>query len=173
MHVFILFFPISQDWKRDFGTSLTARPCNGRKLHDFETNLTSIYFLRRYISHAWGTRDDIILKRATLCTCWEFPGSKDQKRDFCTSLNARRSNGGKLHDIDNNLTSKHFSRYYIFHAWVDRRDILKRAKICSCLEFFKIPRLKARLWHIAKREKMQWKTTTWYRQQSHSHALFT
>ena len=40
----------------------------------------------------------------------------DLKYDSATELNARRSNGRKLHDIDNNLTCTHFLRRNYLNA---------------------------------------------------------
>ena len=165
-------FPRFQDWKRDYGTSLNARRCNERKLHDIDNNLTSTHFLCRFVFHAWDTRGYIWV-RVKPCTFWGPPSSRDWTHDCDTSLNARLWNERKLHDIDNNLTSTHFLRRHIFHAWDTHEDILVRAKSLHLLRTSKISRLNTRLWHIAKRETMQCNTTTWYRQQFHTHALFT
>ena len=91
-------FPKSWGWKRDYGTSLNARWCNGRKLHDIDNNRASTQFSRRYIFQAWDTCEDI-LDRAKLCTCWGFPTSQDQKLDYGKSLNARRCNEKKNYMI--------------------------------------------------------------------------
>ena len=46
-------------WKRDCGTSLNVRPCNERKLHDIDNDLTSTHFSSRNVLDAWDNREDI------------------------------------------------------------------------------------------------------------------
>ena len=97
-------------------------------------NLSSTQFLRRNKFHAKDTRNDIF-KRAKLCTYWGFRNWKCV--DCVTSLNTRRCNDRKLHDINNDLTSTQFSRRNVFHAWDIREDILERSTICSYWGFLK------------------------------------
>ena len=80
--------------------------------------------------------------------------------------------GKKLNDIDNNLTATYFSRRNIIQAW-DTRGHFREGKTMHLLRIFHIPRLKTRLWNIAKCYTMQWKKTTWYRQRYQIHAIFT
>ena len=116
------------------------------------------------------------------------------KWDCGKELNARWCNGRKLHDIHNNFTSTHFSCRNIFLALYTRGDIFSRVRKDETLDWkrdceaspghfregrtmhllriSKNPRLKTRLWHITKRETMQWKKTTWFRKQFRIHALF-
>ena len=135
-------------------------------------NFAPTHFSRRNIFHALDTRKNF-LEKAKSCTCWGSARSLEGKGDCRLWLISRGCNGIKLHDFDNNLTSTHFLRRHIFHAWDTHEDILVRAKSLHLLRTSKISRLNTRLWHIAKRETMQCNTTTWYRQQFHTHALFT
>ena len=88
-------------------------------------------FYVEFFFHAWVTCYDI-LNRAKPYICWGCARSRDWKRVCGTSLNARRFNGTKLHDIKNNLMSRHFSRRNIFHARDTHNDILEREKSCTC-----------------------------------------
>ena len=152
-------------------TSLYASGCNGRKLHDFDSDLTYTHSSRRNIYYAQDSGKDTF-NSAILCTYLGFQRSPDWKFDCVTSLNARRYNIRKLHNIDNDLTSTHLLHKCVQREWHPSGHF-KEGDNMQLLRISKIPRLKMRLCHIAKRETMPWKKTTWYRHWSHIDALFT
>ena len=61
---------VSTYWlKMERDTLINARQCNGRNLHDIDTNLTFTHFSRRDIFDAWY-RSEVILERAKVHTYW-------------------------------------------------------------------------------------------------------
>ena len=57
------------------------------------------------------------------------------KSDYDTSLSERPRNGRKLHDIDNDVTSTHFSRRNVFHALDTRGKILEKRNYAPIKDF--------------------------------------